>query len=251
MSLSNIKISATIICYNEANNIADCIASLSKVADELICIDSFSQDDTVSIAKSLGAKVIQNKFEGHIQQKNFALRHTSNEMVLSLDGDERLSEELIQSILDIKSNPTFTSYAMNRKNFFCGKWIRFGGWYPDRKIRLWNKSMGQWGGHNPHDKVILNPGVKTGKLDGDILHYSVRHKEDFPKQMTYFAEIGAQAYHQKGKTSNVFLMLLNPAFTFIKSFLLQGGFLDGTIGYFIAKHKALSNYKKYKLLRQL
>lgn len=245
------KISATVICYNEEDNIEACIKSLLKVADEVVCVDSFSDDQTCTIAKRLGAKVIQNKFEGHIQQKNFALEMVQYPLVLALDADECLSEVLVESILKIKSNPTHSAYQINRKNYFCGQWIRFGGWYPDQKIRLWNKAIGAWGGTNPHDRVIVDKTESLGHLKGDIIHHSYKEKEALARQLKYFAQIGAHSYHAKGKKSNTVLTYLNPAFTFIKSYVFQLGFLDGYNGFYIAKHRAIGNFWKYKILKDL
>ncbi len=242
-------ISATIITFNEEDNIEQCITSLQAVADEVIVIDSNSNDRTVSIAKSLGAQVFSQSFLGHIEQKNFALTKTTHNMVLSLDADEALSPTLINSIKNLQQKSS--SYSMNRKNFFCGTWIKYGGWYPDRKIRLWDKTQGQWGGKNPHDKVIMNTAEPSSFLDGDILHYSYKHKDELPKQLDYFASIGADAYFKAGKKSNKLLILANPIFTFFKTYILKLGFLDGKYGYYIAKHQAMANRKKYQELLKL
>ncbi len=242
-------ISATIITHNEENNIERCLLSLQEVADEIIVVDSHSTDHTVKLAESLGAKVYTQTFLGHIEQKNWAMAKTSNDMVLSLDADEALSDSLKESILNIKK--VEAAFIMPRKNFFCGQWIRYGGWYPDKKIRLWNKNLGQWGGKNPHDQVLMHQKEAPTLLAGDILHYSYNHKHELPKQLNYFASIAAEAYHLAGKKSNPWLIKLNPIFTFIKVYLFKLGFLDGKNGYFIAKERAKANRKKYKLLYAL
>lgn len=251
MAPTSLKISAAIICYNEADNIKECIESLLPIADEIICVDSYSKDKTVEIAKALGAKVILNPFEGHIQQKNFALSQTLHNMVISLDADERLDAELRASIQALKSIAFEPAYEMNRKNIFCNRWIRFGGWYPDRKVRLWDKSKGQWGGTNPHDKVVFNTDLNLIQLKGNIIHHSFKNRSEYPKQLSYFAEISATEYFKKGRRASAFIVFFNPIFTFIKSYILQLGFLDGSHGFFIAKEKARANYKKYKMLQDL
>ena len=151
------KISATIITFNEERNIKKCIESLLEVADEVIVVDSFSTDDTERICKSFDKlKFYKHSFEGHIQQKNFAVSKTSYNFVLSLDADEQLSNDLINEINNIKIKKVTipSAYSMPRLNNYCGKWIRHCGWYPDRKIRLWDKRIGTWGGTNPHDEDL-------------------------------------------------------------------------------------------------
>lgn len=141
-----IKLSAVIITYNEEDNIERCLESLEKTADEILVVDSFSSDRTAEICKSKGVEFIQHSFEGHIEQKNYALSRASNDYVLSLDADEALSDKLIQSIRAAKQNWSTNGYSVNRLTNYCGKWIRHCGWYPDKKIRLWDKRKGTWGG---------------------------------------------------------------------------------------------------------
>ena len=138
-----IQLSVVIITYNEERNIARCLDSIKEIADEIIVVDSYSIDKTVEICKSYSAKVFQHKFEGHIQQKNYALEKTSFYFALSLDADEVLSDELRKSIASVKSDWKYDGYEMNRLTNYCGAWIRHGGWYPDRKIRLFDKRKGK------------------------------------------------------------------------------------------------------------
>ena len=134
------KLSVVIIAYNESDQIADCIKSVNGLADEILVVDSFSTDDTVSIAESLGARVLQHKFEGHIQQKNWAKDQATNNFVLSIDADERLTLELKESIAQEKELGFHHSgYYMNRLNFIGSKALKCCGWYPDKKLRLWNR----------------------------------------------------------------------------------------------------------------
>mgnify|MGYP001233099620 FL=1 len=155
------KISAAIITYNEEKNIERCITSLVNIADEIVVVDSGSNDKTQEIALTLGAKVVINKFEGHIQQKNFAITQTSNEWVISLDADEALSKKLKTSLLKVKEDLKGNGYKFNRLSNYCGKWIKHCGWYPDTKLRLFKKGQGSWKGKNPHDKYILDSGEES------------------------------------------------------------------------------------------
>ena len=154
-------LSAVIITYNEEENIGRCIDSLWQVADEVIVLDSFSTDNTVTIARHKGAIVKQNSFSGYKEQKNKALQFATYDYVLSLDADEALSPELICSILEAKKEFKYKAYFMNRYNNYCGRFINHGLWYPDQKVRLFDKQVAKWGGMNPHDKIELREIVYT------------------------------------------------------------------------------------------
>ena len=198
-----IKLSVVIITFNEEQNIGRCIRSVQEIADEIIVVDSFSTDGTEDICKKLGAHFIRNAFEGYIEQKNFAATHTSFNHILSLDADEELSEKLKVSIRDVKETWMHESYSMNRLSNYCGKWIRHGSWYPDRKIRLFEKGKGKWGGHNPHDKFIPANENDTGFLKGDLHHYSYYSIEGHVAQANKFSTIGAKSAYDAGKGSGI------------------------------------------------
>ena len=247
-----VKISAVIITFNEQENILDCLKSVEKVADEIIVVDSGSTDKTVEIAQAAGALVITNPFAGHIQQKNFAMQKASHDIVLSLDADERLDEVLAREILRVKSDFTADGYIVNRLNNYCGKFIRFGEWNPDHKIRLWDRRQGEWGGENPHDKVILSDGAKTTKLKGRLLHFTYRTPSAHFQQMQRFSDIAAAESHRKGKRSITLVhQVLYPWFIFIKVYFIKFGFLDGYEGFILAVHAAYYRFLKYTKLKQL
>ena len=151
-------VSVVIITFNEEHNIARCLDSVKGIADEIVIVDSFSKDKTKEICLSYGAKFIENKFEGHIQQKNFAITQAKYPHILSLDADEALDEKLRNSISEVKKNFVHDGYYMNRLTNYCGKWVHHSGWYPDTKLRLWDSRKGQWAGVNPHDKYELTTG---------------------------------------------------------------------------------------------
>ena len=243
------KISAVIIAFNEEENIGACIDSLNEVADEIIVVDSFSSDNTEKICAEKKVKFIKHKFEGYIQQKNFALNQAENNYVLSLDADERLSNELKKEILKKKENLLFDAYLINRLNNFCGKWIKHGAWYPDKKIRLWNKRKGIWGGTNPHDKVIMDDNTTLEVLGGNILHYTVRTREQYQKQMEKFSDIAAQSMKLEGKKSSLLKAYSSGVFAFVRSYIFRLGFLDGVEGYEIAI--GYSGYTRMKYLKML
>ena len=243
------KISAAIITYNEEKNISRCINSLIDIADEIIVVDSGSEDKTQDIALKLGAKVIINKFEGHIQQKNFAITQTSNDWVISLDADEALSNELKNSLIKIKKNLEGNGYKFNRLTNYCGKWIKYCGWYPDTKLRLFKKGKGCWSGKNPHDKYVLNSGKET-HLKGDILHYTFYEVREHKAQIIKFSEIAAQSLFESNKKSNWTLIIGKTIFKFIRNYFLKFGFLDGVTGFHICRLSAHATYLRYyKLLK--
>lgn len=244
-----LTLSAVIITYNEEKKIERCLRSLAGIADEIIVVDSFSTDRTAQICEEFGAVFIRNRFEGYVAQKNFAMDQASNDYILSLDADEALSDELRESIREVKKNwGPYNGFAMNRFNNYCGKWIRFSGWYPDRKIRLWDRRQGRWGGEDPHDKVII-PSQRVKKLKGDLLHYAYFTVDEHLRQMHNFAEVAARAKFRNGQKP-VFLVhvVLNPLFKFFRKFILQLGFLDGYYGFvFCATTSALNFYKYLRL----
>ena len=246
-----IKISAVIIAYNEERDIERCIDSLISVTDEILVVDSFSTDRTLEICKSKQVRFEQHKFEGHIEQKNYATGLAIYDYVLSLDADEALSDELKQSIQYVKSNWEGKGYYMNRLNYYCGQWLRHGGWYPDRKLRLWEKNKGKWGGTNPHDKLILLDPVATSRLKGDILHYSYYNLEEHYKQVEYFTDISSKQYYKKGRRSSTLILVVRPVLKFLRDYVLKMGFLDGYLGFVVARISAYANYKKYAKLKKL
>ncbi len=241
-------ISVVIITFNESKNIARCIQSVQAIADDLVVVDSFSTDGTQEIAKNLGARVIEHPFEGHIQQKNYAITQAKYPHILSLDADEELSEELTKSILAVKQNWIADGYSLSRLTNYCGSWIKHGNWYPDIKLRLWDSRKGKWGGLNPHDKYELESGSTTQHLNGDLLHYSFYTFEQHLNQIHKFTDISSQAAFEKGKRATVLNLILNPFAKFVGGYLVKLGFLDGTPGFRIAWYSAYATYLKYSKL---
>jgi glycosyltransferase involved in cell wall biosynthesis len=250
------KISAVIITFNEEQNIKRCLDSLLPVADEIIVVDSYSTDKTEAICSSYEqVDFVKNEFKGHIEQKNFAMNRAKNDFVLSLDADECLSEKLAQEIKSLKTTAEnkIQAYEMPRLNKYCGQWIKHSGWYPDKKLRIWNKKIGKWGGQNPHDKVILNSEIEVGKLKGDILHYTIPSLNAHMAQVNKFTDIAAQQLLNSKKNHFAVLnMIFNPPFMFFKQYILQLGFLDGFHGFTLAvisAHYKFLKYSKYLSLK--
>jgi len=245
------KISACIITFNEENNIGRCIDSLQGVADEIVVLDSHSTDRTREICEAKGARVTTHPFAGYIEQKNLALKESKHPHVLSLDADEALDENLKKSILHAKENWDADGYTMNRLTNFCGRWIRHTGWYPDRKLRLFDKRRGKWAGRNPHDRYEIKGDHRIRHLEGDILHYSFYTIAQHIDTVNKFSTIKAQVMFEKGRKVYFWNYIVNPGFKFFRDFFLKLGFLDGFYGYVIARNSAHGVFLKYAKLRKL
>jgi glycosyltransferase involved in cell wall biosynthesis len=246
------KLSVAIITFNEEKNIERCLTSVLPVADEIVVVDSYSTDTTEEICKRFNVRFVKEKFRGHIEQKNYAMDLTANDFVLSLDADEELSPELTKSIKDALKEQGADAYKFNRLNSYCGKFIYHGTWYPDVKIRLWNKNKGRWGGENPHDKVIMNKNSAINKLYGDLRHYTYHTITEHITQMNKFSDIAAMESLRKGKQATIILhLVLNPLYAFIKSYFLKLGFLDGLAGFQVAISGSFYRFLKYSKLRDL
>ena len=246
------KLSVTIITFNEEKHIDRCLRSVKGVADEVVVVDSLSTDKTKEICLAHSVVFIEQRFLGYVEQKNFALSKASHDHVLSLDADEALSDELAASVTREKEKGfAADGYTMNRFNYYCGKWIRHGTYYPDRKLRLLDLNKGKWGGQNPHDKIIMQESATINHLQGDLLHYTYQTIEQHANQMEKFSAIAAKALFDKGGKPSYFKMVINPAWAFIKGYLLKLGFLDGAEGFRIARFTARQSYLKYVKLIHL
>lgn len=244
-------ISAVIITYNEERNIGRCLDSLKGIAEDIVVVDSYSKDQTERICKEKGARFVQHPFEGYIEQKNYALTQSKYPHVLSLDADEALSEELKKSVLKAKQNWEADGFQMNRLTNFCGQWIRHTGWYPDRKLRLFDKRKARWAGRNPHDRCELDKGSSVKKLEGDLLHYSFYTIDQHIDTVNKFSSIKAAVMYERGKKPKIYNYIINPAFRFFRDYVLKGGFRDGFYGYLIARNSAHGIFLKYAKLRDM
>jgi len=242
------KLSVIIITWNEEKNIAACIKSVQKVADEVLIMDSFSTDHTIEIAKSLGAKVIQRKFDHYSAQKNTANTAAKYDYILSIDADENLSESLEKEIiLEKEKNFPADAYELSRLTQYCGTWIYHCGWYPDRAIRLWNRQKGEWVG-TLHEKVEMPKTANLQQLKFPILHYSFPTLEKHIQTANKYSSIAALDLFQRGKSVHWSYAFLSAYFTFFKKYILQKGFLDGYAGFLVCYFSALSNFLKYNKL---
>lgn len=246
-----IKLSVVIITLNEEKNIERCLQSIKLVADEIVVVDSFSTDKTKEIGLTHGVNFIEQKFLGHIEQKNFAISQAASPYILSLDADEALSEKAIEEIKKIKNNWTADGYYLNRLTNYCGKWIHHCSWYPDKKLRLWDSRLGSWGGVNPHDKYEMKAGAKISAIKADILHYSFHSVNQHIQQINFFTDISSKAAFDSGKKSNLLHIIFKPIVKFLRDYFLHLGFLDGYYGFVICVNSSHAKFLKYVKLREL
>jgi len=239
------QISVVIITFNEEKNIGRCLDSVQEIADDIVVVDSFSTDKTKSIALEKGARFVEHAFEGHIQQKNWAITQAVHPVILSLDADEAPDEALCREIKKVKDNWNYDGYSFNRLNNYCGKWIRHGGWYPDRKLRLWDSRKGKWGGINPHDTFIMDVGSKIGYISGNLLHYSFYSVSQHVLQVNKFSDISSKADIERGKRTNLLQLYVAPKWKFLRDYIFKLGILDGYYGYVVAKISAHARFLKY------
>ncbi len=243
------KLSVCIVAMDEEDRIVDCLRSVD-FADEWIVVDSHSTDRTRELAAGLGARVIERDWPGHVEQKNVALDAAQHDWVLCLDADERVSPELRASLLAALARPDLPDgFECNRRTWYLGRWIRHGGWYPDRKLRLFRRSRGRWGGTNPHDHVRVEGA--TQRLDGDLLHYSYRSISDHLRTIDSFTSIAAREKFARGRKAGVLALVGRPLWKFLRMFVLRAGFLDGAAGFVVAVTGAFYVFLKYAKLREL
>ena len=246
-----INISAVIITFNEERNIERCLKSLEGIADEIVVVDSFSADATEKLCKQFNVKFLQHPFEGYMQQKSWACEQVKYDYILQLDADEQLSEELRSSILEAKADWKADGYSFNRLTNYIGKWIHHCGWYPDAKLRLWDRRKGAWSGINLHESVKMNEDAVTIKLKGDLLHYSYYSIQQHLNQINSFTEIAAKEGVAKGKSTSMFIIMIKVIWKFKRDYFIKLGFLDGYYGFVVCAMSAYTLFVKSLKMREL
>lgn len=245
------KLSVVIIALNEARNIGRALASVSSVADEIVVVDGFSTDNTPSLCRSAGARLIQHKWMGYAATKNWANQQATFSWILSIDADEALSERLIASISHQKSVGFTGAYVLSRLTNYCGKWIRHSTWYPDKKVRIFPKTHAQWEGEYVHETLRFAHRTPLAVLSGHLYHYSYYTRREHRLKADHYSQLTARKLHAAGKKASYLKPYFSAIGRFVAMFLLHGGFLDGRAGYDIARISAQSNILKYKTLRKL
>ncbi len=241
------KMSTCIMTYNEEENIVDCINSVKEFSDEILVVDSFSTDKTVEIVKNMGARVILQKFLGYAEQRQFAINNAKYNWIFCLDADERASKELTEKILELKKNNflDYQGFYVNRRNYYMGKWIKYGGWYPEKRIRLFNRNYGRSIGVNPHDKIEMKENAKIGDLNLDIIHFPYKDLTHHLEVINRYSTIAAKEKVNRGEKVTFLNLIFNPAFKFFKAYILKKGFLMGKMGFIHATMGAFSVFMKY------
>ena len=247
-----VKISAVIITYNEEKNIGDAIRSVLW-ADEVVVVDSESTDRTREIAESLGAGVIVRPWPGFAAQKQFAVDSAANDWVFSLDADERVSDRLRDEIEALrKGGPENDGYTIPRLSVYLGREIRHGGWYPDRQLRLFDRRRGTWKQRMIHESFAMNGGSSVGRLNGDIIHYSVDGSAHHARMVAErYAPLSAQQMLAEGKRTSKLKAITSGISTFIRTYIFKLGILDGFPGFLIAYFAAQNSLLKHLILLEL
>ena len=245
------QISATIITFNEEKNIADAIGSVADWADEILVVDAESTDATRSIAESLGAKIITQKWLGFSKQKQFAVDNAAFDWIFSLDADERISDELKTAIKKLKAEPeTADAFRVSRLSHYMNRPIRHSGWYPDWQIRLFNRKRARWKDVLVHESVEVDG--KVEKLTGDILHYSWEGAAHHHRMIgERYAPLAARQDFERGKRTSRFKVAIAGPVAFIQTYILKAGFLDGFAGFSIARFAAHLAFLKQLHLYEL
>ena len=243
------RLSVVIITKDEEQNLPRCLDSVTW-ADEVIVIDSHSTDRTVEIAEARGARVSTVEWQGFGPAKQAGVNLATGEWILSLDADEAVSEQLAEEIKQvIQSDGDYDGYTMPRKTNFLGRWINHCGWYPDRILRLFRKSQGQFDQAYVHERVEVDG--RVGKLNADLLHYSYPTLDSYFSKFNRYTTMGAEKAFRQGRRANWFDILVRPPASFVKHYVSKQGFRDGMEGFIISVLSSIAVLAKYAKLRDM
>jgi glycosyltransferase involved in cell wall biosynthesis len=243
------KLSVTIITKNEAADIGDALDSVGW-ADERIVVDSCSTDETAAVAARHGARVVSHEWPGYVAQKNYAASLATNDWILSLDADERVSPSLAREIEQtLAGEPRDRGYQMPRVTFHLGRWIRTTDWYPDYQLRLYDRRAAQWTGEYVHEGVSVNG--RVGRLRHELQHFAYRDVAEHMETIDHYTTLAARQMFEQGRRATTIDLALQPAFAFFRNFILKRGFLDGSVGLTISRMNAHYVHLKFKKLRDL
>ncbi|MGL5963181.1 MAG: glycosyltransferase family 2 protein [Cetobacterium sp.] len=244
------SLSVAMMTFNEEKNLDRTLASLRDLADEIIIVDSGSTDDTEKVAKKYGAKFITQKWLGYGKQRNFAIENSKSDWILCIDADEELTKELYQKIKSIIQNSEDKNvYEINRISVCFGKILKHGGWGKSYAVRLFKKDMGKFNDNTVHESFETQSTLI--KIDESLLHHSYLTLEDYFNKFNRYTTEGALDYYRKGKKTNLFQIILNPFYKFIRMYIFRLGFLDGIEGFLIATTSSLYSMVKYFKLREI
>jgi len=248
--MDKIKLSAIIITHNEEKDIQECIDSLKGVADEILVVDSFSADKTEEICKNSGVRFLQHEWEGYGKQKNWGNQQAAHDYILSLDADERLSDELKEAILNIKKNWQYDVYSVNRLTYFLGRKLKYC-LYPNRQIRLFDRRETRWNDNKVHEKIMTGNNIKTKHINKNIIHPLKRSIHEHIETLNNYSTLSAQDSFDLGKKPGIFKLIFSPLHSFIKNYFIKLGFLDGVFGFLVSINVAHYSFLKYAKLIEL
>lgn len=220
--------------YNEGKHIRQCLESVSSISDDTLVVDSFSTDDTTTIAKEMGARILEKEFEGYIKQRAYCVAQAKHEFVLALDADEWLSDALIEEIKAIKSSSSHDCYSLNRLSRIGSSWIKHGTWHPQYILRLFHKGKAVCAGRIPHDKILPVEGARLKNLNGKLFHQVNEDLADRVVTINRHSSMAAQTLLEEGVSPNLFRMIFKPLYRFINEYIFHLGLLDGRAGFFVA-----------------
>ena len=245
------NISVVIITKNEAHVIANTLQSLQPEFNDMVIVDSGSTDETVHICREFRATVLETGWQGYGINKNKGIVAAKNDWILSLDADEAIDAELKRSLQQLSLADEKEVFNIRFKNFFCGKWIRYGEWGFDSHIRLFNRKQVKWNDVAVHENLIFPAGVTISRLNGNILHYTAQNRQEYTDKMAGYAQMNAKKYFESGKKPNFFKQYFSPVFAFLQHYIFRLGFLDGKEGFIIAKTTAWYTFLKYSNLNSM
>ena len=244
-----VPVSVYVLTYNNGRTIEQCLKSLGW-ADELIVVDSFSDDGSFELAKTFTDKVYRKEWAGHREQYQYASNLTKNEWIMFVDADEVVPPELVDEIQEEleRNHGEWDGYICHRRTFYLGRWIEYGGWYPDYEIRLYRRDKGEWVG-DLHAKVAVDGKVKH--LNHQYHHYTYRDISDQIQTINRYSRTAAEDMMRSGTKFRMFKLLLRPPFRFLKEYLFKAGFRDGLPGLIIAVSTMFYVFIKYAKLWEL
>lgn len=242
------KITGIIITLNEEKNIKDCILSLDKVCDEIIVVDSLSKDNTVQIAKDLGARVYLQEYLGDGPQKAFGVKYAENDWILSLDADERLEDDLVEKVSSLELDNENIAYAFKRRNFVGSHWIKAAGFYPDYVTRLYNRKTSGYLEKKAHSKVEA-PKIK--KIKAHITHYTYESYANWVERLCWLSNHDAWAYYKDGKKAKKYKPIWSAIGAFLQKFIVKGGMFQGIDGITVTLTTIFRAYMKYTILNEI
>jgi len=243
------KLSVTVITYNEAADIGPALES-ARWADEIVVVDSGSTDDTVGIARRFTDRVIVREWPGYGAQKNVAAAMASNDWILSLDADERITPSLATEIGRLLAGtPGAAAYEVPRVTWHLGRWIRSTDWYPDHQLRLYDRTRARWSGAYVHEAVHVDGAI--GTLTQEIQHYAYRNLSDHLETIDRYTSLAARQMREAGRTAGWLQLAGHPPLAFVRNYVARGGFRDGQAGFVISVMNAYYVFLKLAKLWEL